>query len=111
MMDRGAARQVRDAWPAAQYELGRLVWPGYGFLAIELGSGQFLGVLQVKEHWADMAWPHIIKHSLGLLAERARNAPKLRFHVNCPGTGNGGLAFEDIEALLQVLPDNVWVYR
>lgn len=112
VMGRGAARQVRDAYPGVDRRFGALMEPGRRLVWLELAPRQHLGWLQVKHHWRDAADLELIRDSLSRLAALCRARPRVTFHLNAPGCGNGGLDWErDIEPLCEeLLPDNAVVY-
>lgn len=114
VMGRGAAKQLRDQYPGIDQEIGRAL----GFLpahrhitAVPMGGPMVLLWFQVKRHWADEADPSLIQAAALQLAEAAHEHPNVTFHLNAPGIGNGRLSWEEVEPLLQVLPDNVLIYK
>ena len=108
VMGRGAAREVRDRWPAVQYGF-------HGDLPVRfesIATDQVIGWFQVKRHWGDQADPALIKRSAEYLAWIVQQPlnQRLEWHMNYPGIGNGRLTRDVVEPLLQVLPDNVYLY-
>lgn len=114
VMGRGAAKQIRDQYPGIDKEFGkaiRVASPGACLVAHYMGSQQILIWFQVKQHWADEACPVLIQEAARQLREVALQYPNKTFHLNAPGIGNGRLSWNQVEPLLQCLPDNVLVYK
>ena len=114
VMGRGAAKQVRDMYPSVQYELGALIQSvhtsPYGVVFAN-SAGFPIGVFQVKEHFKQQADLTLIDYSCKMLTTIATQNNTLIYHMNYPGVGNGGLAEQYVQPLLETLPDNVVVYK
>lgn len=114
VMGAGAAKQIRDAYPGIDGSFGKLIkrLPEAHILWVAFENPQqHLGWFKVKYHWADDADLDLIAESARRLAEIARSNPFRTYHLNYPGVGNGRLREAQVEPLLQVLPDNVIIYR
>jgi hypothetical protein len=117
VMGRGAAKQVRDTYPGIDKAFGTAIGnePSLHVLVLQrrnprMGSIK-IGWFKVKHHWADNAEPALIAESATRLAALAEEHPELTWHMNYPGIGNGGLTVADVSNLLEILPDNVLIYR
>jgi hypothetical protein len=113
VMGRGAAKELRDRVPGIDRSFGKHIARSsgpYGLVLLPQLTGPTLGLLQVKRNYWEPADPELIRNSLGILATVARASPERRFDLNYPGIGNGRLAREVIEPLLNVLPNNVHVW-
>lgn len=111
VMGRGIAKEARDRFPGLDEELARVViaeGPEYGFVSLPLLD---VSIFQVKHHWKDKADPWLIEKSVNMLTEHAKANPEMRFDINYPGIGNGGLAKWIIENQIDLLPDNVHVWE
>jgi hypothetical protein len=113
VMGRGAAKQVRDSYPGVDLAFGikliekplaPLVW-------VTLFSQMHLGWFKVKYHWRDDAELSVIAESSIQLGTIAIQRPQYTFHMNYPGIGNGNLRLDDVQNVLNTLPDNVWIYK
>lgn len=132
VMGRGAAKEVRDAYPGVDTELANLMRKGfpYGLPTLlwynlhnlqghchdpvesnEPHNQQWLGWFMVKDHWQLPAIPNLIGLSARQLDTIARKRPQCTFHLNYPGIGNGRLSEETVQPLIHILPDNVKVYK
>jgi hypothetical protein len=114
VMGRGAAKQLRDAYPALQFGLGETLRRNPErrllFVPVDRATDQWIGWFKVKHHWADPADISLIKQSTHELRVVAMRRPKRTFHMNYPGIGNGRLDIDTVHPLLQALPDNVLIY-
>lgn len=111
IMGRGAALEVRDAYKGIDRKLRPAVEAcKTGVCYVEIEPKQWLGWFQVKYSWDEDADLELIQRSVQTLARHARHRMDCRFHLNCPGTGNGNLEIEDVIGLLIDLPDNVFIY-
>ena len=108
VMGRGAARQVRDAYPGL--DLLIKTHKPVTFVEVPGGDQQYIGWFQVKHHWRDPADLPLISASADMLASIAGTRQHVTFHLNAPGIGNGKLAWDDVLPVLQHLPDNVLIY-
>ena len=117
VMGRGAAKQVRDFFPGIdkvfgssllQARIDDIYEPSLLF-AVE--GKQMIGWFRVKNHWAEPAKLEIIELSCEALTAIAIDCPDKTFHMNYPGIGNGRLDVASVELIVEVLPDNVWLYR
>lgn len=78
----------------------------YGIIETEM-----LGLFQVKYNWWDSADLDLIKFSTDKLVEFAKMKSDITIHLNFPGIKNGNLKREDVLPIIQILPDNVFVWE
>jgi len=124
-MGRGFAKQVRDALPGFDHEAGVAVWvrnesdmcrdgyiSDYGTVRL-FKSNEYSNwfLFQVKRHFREQAELDIIRLSTKMLAALAELYPEEKWGVNFPGIGYGGLREEDVLPILNLLPDNVFVFK
>lgn len=112
VMGRGAAWRLKMKVPGIDRIFGNMVFALCGHLGrYGILFHKKYGALQVKYRFDEKARVDLIEFSLGKLAEIARKSPTLKFNLNYPGIGNGGLGKPDVRPLLRVLPDNVFVWE
>ena len=72
-----------------------------------------IGALQTKRHYRQKSTTGMVANSLAKLGEFARIHSAIEVHVNMPGTGLGGLKVDEVQPLIDRLPNNVsvWSYR
>jgi hypothetical protein len=111
VMGRGAAYEAIEKFPGIDMECGKAIKANdadrkvYGFRLINA----HFGIFQTKVNWWDNAEIKVIEYSIKMLAKEARAYPKLRYRLNFPGIGCGGLLNKDVVGFLEILPDNVTV--
>lgn len=114
VMGAGIAKAVRDMFPGIDKQFGERIlnsgmrWHYGALLDLEADVNPF----QVKHHYSDKADLELIRNSVLALKHHAETWPDVTFHLNFPGIGNGGLEREEVEPLLEILPDNVnlWTF-
>ena len=113
VMGRGAAKQVRDTFPGIDKVFGQQVsmYPNSSLIWLRGTKDQYIGWFKVKEHWKLPADLSAIAASANALAIVATTRGDRLFHMNYPGVGNGKLTEADVSPYLEVLPDNVLIYR
>jgi len=113
VMGRGAARQVRDLFPGIDKVFGSqiTIHPHVSIIWLKGAEHQYIGWFKVKEHWKLPADLSAIAASANALAITATAYANRVFHMNYPGVGNGKLTEADVSPYLEVLPDNVLIYR
>tara|TARA_R100001086_G_scaffold235716_1_gene158749 strand:- start:378 stop:824 length:447 start_codon:yes stop_codon:yes gene_type:complete len=112
VMGRGAARQVRDMYPAMDADLGcQMTHLGFYGLLMSRVVQPNVGVFQVKWNYSDKASLDLIAESSRFLLRFAVENPGKMIHMNYPGIGNGGLNPEWVHQWIRDLPDNVHIYR
>jgi len=110
VMGRGIAREVRDRFTGIDLKIGNAikfdVGQNYGFL-----EGSKICVFQVKHHWGNPASLQLVRASVAKM--RANVDPTLRYDMNFPAIGNGGLSYNEVYPLIKELPDNVhiWTFK
>jgi len=71
-----------------------------------------LGIFQAKLHFKHPSSLDLIRQSAQMLQEYSKARPAVRFRLNFPGIGLGGLSKDAVLPLLVFLPDNVTIcYR
>ena len=112
VMGRGAAWILKMKVPGIDRIFGNMIFALCGHLGrYGLLFHQRYGALQVKYRFDEKARVELIEFSLRKLAEIAKESPELKFNINYPGIGNGGLNKQEVRPLLNVLPDNVYVWE
>jgi len=108
-MGRGAALEVRDAYPEVQFAMPNV--GNVNFCYVDKNhTDQWIGWFKVKHDWKQPADLELIHQSTRDLSVIAGSRPDLTFHLNAPGIGNGGLKWDDVVRVVRVLPDNVLIY-
>lgn len=110
VMGAGNALAFKKAYPLSPAMLAKCITsrPSDNIHFMFYDSG-LIGSFKTKEHWANPSTLDIIKESvyeLSVLAEPSNHT----YHLPFPGIGKGGLSREEVEPLLQELPDNVLIY-
>lgn len=113
VMGRGAAKQVRDTYPGIDQSFGMIIQrkPQTNLAWISLPNDMHLGWFKVKNHWAEQANELLIKDSTEILDRIANKHRDKTFHMNFPGIGNGKLGIDRVMPIIELLPDNVWIYK
>ncbi len=70
-----------------------------------------VGCIQTKRFWGDPSPIDLVENSLVRLCIIATAMPDLNFHLPRPGCGLGGLKWEDVKKLAEILPDNCFVWN
>lgn len=111
LMERGAALRLRQAVPDIAFTFGKMIHETCGHLGAYglLMNGKY-GVAQIKYDFRDNAKPELIVFSMAILAHEAKTSHSI-FNINYPGIGSGGLSKEEVNPLLEILPDNVHVWE
>lgn len=116
VMGRGAALACRDLFADCDKQFAFKILtskytPNYYVEFIELAPGKLLGAFQVKHNFADNADIELIEKSTKKLIHAATQKPQLKFHMNFPGIGYGGLPFNIVLPIVDKLPNNVILYK
>jgi hypothetical protein len=112
VMGRGAAWILKMKVPGIDRVFGKMISETCGHLGrYGLLFHERYGALQVKYRFDEKARVDLIEFSLRKLAEIAKEYPKSIFNINYPGIGNGGLRKPEVQPLLDVLPDNVFIWE
>ena len=111
VMGRGAALQVRDAYPGIDKDIGCQIdhLAFYGLVTSKTVQPN-IGAFQVKYSAFEAADLHLISESAALLRQYAE-ANAFPIYMNFPGVGNGRLTREQVWPYIEPLPDNVFVYN
>lgn len=119
VMGRGIAKDVAEEFPKLPYKFGAALdamhtreycllipndWPDDKRFKV--------GAFQVKIRWQAKAHLVLIATSTRMLYTLAGvKYPQLRFDLNFPGIGNGGLDPKKVKGIIDCLPSNVHVWR
>jgi hypothetical protein len=120
VMGAGAALEAKKRWPWMPQRAGAYIRDFathdgtgmfYGLMTFqaEKGLDGQVGLLQTKHGWRYPSSQALITRSLRMLWGSANSFHRIA--LNFPGIGLGGLKREDVLPLLEVLPDNVFVYE
>ena len=111
VMGRGAALELRQLVPDIDLIFGRMIQESCGHLGLYglLMNGQY-GAAQVKYNFGDKANISLIAFSMAFLADEAKTNHYI-YNLNYPGIGNGGLDKNIVRPILDILPDNVYVWE
>lgn len=112
VMGAGNAKQAKELVPELPDVFGKQVIQG-------CGDGRFYGLLrhgkyfalQTKLHWRDNSPMWVVERSLYKLNLAAIKHPDKIFGIPFPAINHGRLKESDVLPLLEVLPDNVIVYK
>lgn len=107
VMGAGNAKAVRDTYKGIAKSMGELIH--MDLPTVKAGSG-YISAFKVKHDWKDMADMALVERSLDTLLFHASLHKKMTFHLPMPAVGLGGLPFDEVKDMLQVLPNNVKVY-
>jgi len=112
VMGAGAARDLKIKVPRIDEKFGELI----DTFCRHLGRYGLLfhdryGAFQVKYRFNDKARTDLIRFSVAALKTAAVNNPKELFNINYPGIGSGGLKEYEVRPILEVLPENVCVWK
>ena len=116
VMGRGAAKEVATLYPSAPKLFGKKVKEMkddedvYG-VAWCMIDKQIIGCFQVKYHFRSEATLYLIANSALDLKKVAGATPNKTFRMNYPGIGWGHLDHHAIEPIVEILPDNVHLYK
>jgi hypothetical protein len=119
-MGRGAALELKNKYPHIAYSFGKMIQ----YYSKHLGEynvlirgeeevvSQLYGIFQTKYHFKDNSDLGLVSRSVNKLHKLITTFPYLDkiFSMNFPGIGFGGLSFEEVYPLVEVLPDNVSLY-
>lgn len=112
VMGAGAAKAVKNRYHHSPAAFGALVkgTPQAPVHVYKEGNG-LLASFQTKEHWSKPSTLELVTASTKRLYAFAELAPDWVFHMNYPAIGYGGLSFEEVNPILEILPDNVILYK
>jgi hypothetical protein len=111
VMGRGAAGDLKLKVPGIDKIFGKMIQETCGHLGLYglLMCGIY-GAVQVTYDFRDKADLDLIAFSMAFLADEAETNRYI-CHINYPGIGNGRLSKEEVKPLLDILPDNVYVWE
>ena len=112
VMGRGAAWQLKQKVPGIDKIFGKLINENCGHLGCYgLIFFERYGAAQVKYRFDEKANLELITHSMTMLSIMAGNNNKGIYNINYPGIGNGGLKENEVRPIIEMLPDNVHVWK
>lgn len=123
LMGGGAALAAREAFPLVDSCLGKEIQKTifdqkYGYVEIECQHGFindwhnfYIGAFQTKTVVMLPSSLELIEMATNDLCKVAEKRPDSIFRLNYPGIGLGGLNPEDVQPIIERLPDNVRVYK
>lgn len=114
VMGAGAAKQLKLIVPGIDKLFGDIIKKSCGSLGRYglLFRGRY-GIAQVKYAFNAPANLPLIEYTMRILTTVANNYPHSKFSINYPGIGYGWLKEKDVKPLLEILPNNVriWKYK
>jgi len=115
VMGRGMAKAVRDRLVGIDAAFGKLIQAqripdDYGLLILDF-TGKKIGAFQVKTYYGEAASPHLIRQSALKLAAWSGENSQSVVNMNYPGIGNGQLPEDVVRPILDVLPENVYIWK
>lgn len=112
VMGAGIAKEARDKFPGLDRAFGKRIkhLSKYGILISDKWPDKVLGAFQVKYHFKDKADLDLIRYSTEMLMQWLDTHAALNVHLNFPGVGNGRLDPIDVLEIIDVLPNNVFVW-
>jgi hypothetical protein len=112
VMRDGAAWKLKMKVPGIDHELGKMIFQTCGHLGrFGLLIYRSYGALQVKYRFDEKPSLELIQLSLEKLSDLAKKCPHLLFNIDYPGIEDGGLNKVDVLPLLNILPENVYVWE
>ena len=112
VMGRGVAKQAQERFPGIEFSLGqKLRAEGNHIYLILVQNQKIIITFPVKHHWREKADLSLIKASTDQLLALATFWVEegTSFVLPRPGCGNGGLSWEQVRPIVEVLPDNVHI--
>lgn len=112
VMGRGAAYDLKVIVPGIDLIFGKMINETCGHLGrYGLIFHEKYGAFQVKYRFNKRARLDLITYSVSRLSTVANRDRKSIFNVNYPGIGNGELKEHQVRPILEMLPDNVHVWK
>lgn len=106
VMGRGTAYIAQTMYSKLPFQLGQMI-KVHGSKVFTFPEYKMI-TFPVKHDWFQKADLELIKRSVSEMLEIIN--PHLTYCMGRPGCNNGQLLWEDVEPLVRVLPDNVFVY-
>lgn len=110
VMGAGIAKSVRDSYKGIAKKFGSEIkkYRGipYGIVWVDN-----IGAFQTKIHYQDKSDLGVVELATAELLRLALANPTLTFHLNYPAINHGRLTIEEIQPIIDVLPDNVLIYK
>lgn len=107
VMGRGCAEEAKIRFPGIDLELGGKIRIGGNQMYPLVGG--LVWSFPVKRDWRDKADLGLIATSASQLGDMALKRGEEHFVLPRPGCGNGGRTWEEVEPVIDFLPDNVLV--
>lgn len=118
VMGKGIAQQFKNLLPNLPEVLGKKLYEANLFCKLFgiMDSGLKVGrsniwAFQTKTLFRFDSTPTILELSISMLKEIAENCPELRFDLNYPAIGLGGMNINTVLPMISVLPDNVNIWQ
>jgi len=107
VMGAGIAKEARDRFPDIALKAGQQIRHLSIYGLIRIGK---IGFFQTKLHWANPSDLFIIQVSVRKLALYANGNSHHQILLNYPGISHGRLSIDQVQPIIQQLPDNVMVW-
>lgn len=110
VMGKGCAREAAERYPGLALRLGKVLTQHGNHVFVIAGLN--LITFPVKHQWYENASLELIKQStLELISfiDSHEQGDSLRILLPRPGCGNGGLTWEQVKPIVEILPDTVTV--
>lgn len=112
VMGGGAALAMKRAVPESPILIAKAMdYKNNSCDAIKVKEDKYIFWFRTKKHYKDFSSLKLITQSTNVLNELAHRYKQLTFHLNAPGIGLGGLKWEDVLPIIEILPDNVRIYK
>jgi len=113
VMGRGIALEAKTRFPELPKIFGDKIAHMAEYSVISAGSfaGTEILAFQVKTHYMDNAEHKLIERSALELCKLANTMNNKRFNLNFPGIGFGKLTEGEVLPIIEMLPDNVSVWK
>ena len=112
VMGAGAALALKKAHPNVPKLIGKALNHKKTVCDfIQIKEGLIVFWFQTKNHYNEPSNIKLISKATERLKKVAEDNPNIVFHLNAPGIGLGGLKWEDVLPIIEILPDNVRIYK
>lgn len=114
VMGAGIAKDVRDSYLGCDDWFGRsisrigTVNPHTFNFIHGVYKGQAIGALQTKLHYSELATLSLVEDSLRMMLLKTNQYEEV--HLAMPGVANGKLKLSEVLPLVEILPDNYFVW-
>lgn len=120
VMGKGIAGEAKKRFPWLPMTWGKIIKDipdgKYGILLFPSWNDKpkvfsKLAAFQTKYDWRKPSPLDLVAYSIGMLHQCAEMNPNKSIHLPFPGIGNGGLNPFNVKPLLDMLPENVTIWR